>query len=293
MKNQKNIFIVTCLAMIFFCVLCHAEESWQVLDDPCFQNGFLLTGTDLAETFGREDVTPRWRIAQWYSRGKLDRTEMNGQAVRLFDDAKSVMIDLETGEVNLAVSASKEYETPRSSAASPWVHLLLEQTEFAEAIRMAEAEEIWVEVEFELTAFCDHEPQHADSHAAQFSWFFYVKNAETHDFLWFGLSLFDSRHDFTRRYAAQDFAVPDGKFIVLIGSDETLTEKVTVGRRLKIRRDILPDLREALATAHENGFLSGTAFSDLTLDGTNIGWEVPGVLDVGMTIRGMKVYVKR
>jgi hypothetical protein len=278
-----------------------AEKSREVLADVKFTQGFVLTGTThdaplRVETFGQKDVTPAWRMPQWNSKGLLDRVQVSDERVVMTDDYKSVTLDRKSGAINLTVHTSKEYPTPRTSPSQPWVHLLLEQSPFQEPIKVADAAAIWVEIEFELTENTAHGPQDPDLHAAQLSWFLYLKNTNRQsngfrDFLWFGVSMFDSRHDFVPDYAAQDFAMPNGSFIFTLGSKRYFDKPVEIGKRQTIRHNILDGIREAVETAHQRGFITNTTIDDVVLDGTNIGWEVPGTFDVGVTLHKFSVTV--
>jgi len=288
-------------AFLFSPGIARAEETRQVLEDRTFSRGFVLTGPThqsplRTETFGQKEVVPLWRIPQWTSRGTLDAVEVTDQTVKFSDPYKSVTLDRESGVINLTVDASKEYDTPRTGPEQPWVHLLLEQSPFTTPIKITGAKAIWVEFDFELTKFKDYGENDPGKHAAQVGWFLYLKNINPkspgfRDFLWFGMSLFDNRQDFTTLYANQDFAMPDGSFIYTLGSDSYLKEKVEVGRRQKVRIDILPEIRKALETAHSRGFMTKSTIDDLVFDGTNIGWEIPGVFDVGMTFHNLSVEV--
>lgn len=303
---MRNLFLTLILLFCWPGWVC-AEEN--VLADADFARGFCVKNVKSGEP-GRvvrftspgvadqdEKTPPVWEIAQWHSRGTLGKTEITEAHVTLSDAYKSVTLDRHSGAVTLTAEASREYEKPRASAAEPWVHLLLEQGRFARPVKCADMTAIIVEAELELTHLEAVGEQDPALHAAQFSWFLYLKNMKEdspgkHDFLWFGLSFFDSRHDFTQDYAAQDFAVPEGKFIYIVGSRHLLAEKVAKNRRFTVRRDILPDIRRAVAVAHEKGFIPHSAVEDLTLDGMNIGWEITGKIDAGMKIHRVKVEIK-
>ncbi|MCL2622819.1 MAG: hypothetical protein FWD31_04045 [Planctomycetaceae bacterium] len=304
MRQWFGLLLVSCVSG--FAGMSHpaedvADKSREVLADLTFAQGFVLTGAthdapQRVENFGQQDATPVWCMPQWSSKGLLDRVQVDDETVKLIDDYKSVTLDRKTGAINLTVHTSKEYETPRTSPSQPWVHLLLEQSPFPQPIQVADASAIWVEVEFELTENVAYGPQDPGLHAAQLSWFLYMKNTNRqskgfHDFLWFGVSMFDSRYDFVPDYAAQDFAMPNGSFIYSLGSKRYFDKPVVVGERLTIRREILNDLREAIETAHKNGFITNTTIDDVVLDGTNIGWEVPGTYDVGVTLHKLSVTV--
>lgn len=275
----------------------------SVLSDPLFTRGAVLTGATHAapqriETWERNglenDQKPIWRIAQWHSRGTLDELTVAGHEMKLTDSYKSVVLNRETGAFSLTVLGGREYaDAPRTSQKQPWVHLLLEQPKFDAAVRVAATEAIWCEIEFELTMFQSLLAEPLPIHATQFQLFLYLKNtsggAGQREFLWFGLSLFDNREQFTKTYAAQDFAMENGNFIYTVGSERFLTESVALGKRLRVRYDILPELRHALATAKQRGFMKASSMDELVLDGMNIGWEVPGVFDSGIIVHRLQI----
>lgn len=304
MQKLVSMVLIACISGLCGAALFADEaaaKSREVLTDVTFSQGFVLTGAthsapQRVETFGRKDVMPAWRMPQWNSKGLLDRVHVTDDTVKMTDDYKSVTLDRKTGAINLTVHTSKEYETPRTSPSQPWVHLLLEQSPFAQPIKVADTAAIWVEVEFELTENVAFGAQDPGLHAAQLQWFLYMKNTNQQskgfrDFLWFGLAMFDSRYDFVPDFAAQDFAMPNGSFIYTLGTKRYFEKPVIIGERQTIRRDILNDIREAIETAHKNGFITNTTTDDVVLDGTNIGWEVPGTYNVGATLHKLSVTV--
>jgi len=281
------------------------KKSWEALSDTKFSKGFVLSGPLHASptrnaTFGQKDEKPEWRIAQWDSKGLLDRVLIDDDTVKLTDDYKSVTLNRKTGAINLAMDTLREYESPRTSPHQPWACLLLDQMSFQKPIKVSEAAEIWVEADFELTENKAHGPQNPDLHTAQLVWVFYMKNTNREskgyrDFLWFCLQLFDSRYDFAPDFAMQDFnpqgAQGNGHFIRLLGSKRYFDKPVVVGERQTLRYDIRDAVQEAIEVAHKHGFIVNTTIDDVILDGTNIGWEVPGTYDVGATLYKMSVQV--
>ena len=307
---MTRLFFLSCSILLCSATLVAeeaAKNSWEALSDLKFSKGFVLTGPTHAsptrsETFGQKDVKPEWRLPQWTSKGLLDRVQVDNDTVKMTDDYKSVTLHRKTGAINLTADTLKEYDTPRTSGAQPWVHLLLELSPFPKPIKVNEAAEIWAEVEFELTRYTDHgknDPKLKNDpglHAAQLSWFLYLKNTNPeskgfHDFVWFGLSMWDSRHEFVPDFAAQDFAMPNGSFIRSLGTKRFFDKPVKIGERVTIRYNIVDALQETLEIAHKNGFVVNTTIDDVVLDGTNIGWEIPGNYDVGATLHKMSVKV--
>jgi len=299
-----RLFFLACFSVLSIAPL-FAEEAAkrqrEALTDPTFSKGFILTGPTHAsptriETFGQKNVKPEWRLPQWTSKGLLDRVHVDENTIKMTDDYKSVTLNRKTGAINLTADTLNEYAVPRTSGAQPWVHLLLEQSPFQKPIKVNEASEIWAEVEFELTRYKDHGKNDPGLHAAQLSWFLYLKNTNPEskgfrDFVWFGLSMWDSRHDFVPDYAMQDFAMPNGSFIRSLGTKRFFDAPVKVGERRTIRYNIREEIQKAIEIAHQNGFILNTTINDVVLDGTNIGWEIPGNYDVGTTLYKMSITV--
>ena len=272
--------------------------------DRFFEQGLRINGTKhgdpfrLVDTEGKTnaDAKPIWSVAQWHSQGKLDKVSVDGETVKLFDDFKSLTIDRKTGSFNMTVWGGKEYaEGARADGKTPWIHLLLSQGSTMKTPMLHTLDRLVVELEFEMTQFHSVLESPSRFHAAQFQLFLYLRGVDREkpgkykNFTWFGISVFDNRKDFTDDYAAQDFAMQNGQFIYTIGSKHTLKDKVEVGRRLKIEIDILPYVKKCLVAGHEKGFMLGTEYEDTLFDGMNIGWEVPGVFDCGITVHRFTV----
>lgn len=267
--------------------------------DPHFERGFRINGQKhgdperLVDANGQvnPDAKPVWSVAQWHSKGSLDRCEAGENIVRIYDDFKSLTVDKENGSFNMTVMGGKEYaDNLNADRKNPWVHLLLSQGNTMKTPLLHTLDKLIVDLEFELTEFESVLENPPKNHAAQFQLFLYLRGVDPNDtkrynnFTWFGISMFDNRKDFTDDYVAQDFAMENGQFISTIGSKHTLKEKVEVGRRMKIKIDILPYAKTCLEKAHEKKFMKGTDFEHTLFDGMNIGWEVPGVFNCGMTV---------
>lgn len=278
-----------------------ATKTIPVLGDPTFQQGFIISGPEHStppriETYDQSGVKPRWGLRRWHSRGKFDQRVINDNEVLMRDCCGEVNLDRKTGAIELVVDTKNEYDQPRTSGSQPWTHLLLEQSPFDAPITLTRAKHVWANIDFEMTKYVDYGDNDPGLHAAQFSWFIYLKNQDKNspgygDFLWFGLSFFDNRHEFVPLYANQDFAMPNGSFIYTLGSKLYLDAPPTVGRRFPVHYDILPHIIDAMDTAKERGFLTQSQYQEMTLDGMNIGWEIPGMFEVGVRINSMQIEV--
>ncbi len=135
-------------------------------------------------------------------------------------------------------------------------------------------------------------------HAAQFQMFFIVKCvnkqlADGGDFFWFGVPFFDNRHAIPLPYRAKDVGKDDatGKFIYTIDGREILTGPMKIGKWVQVEKDLLPFVKAGLAEAVVRGYLENGEPGNYAVVNMNMGWEMPGVFDGGMQVRGLKVGV--
>ena len=72
---------------------------------------------------------------------------------------------------------------------------------------------------------------------------------------------------------------------------EVFTNASTHDRNwVTVDKDLRPLLGEAMETAWANGFLGASRdLADYCLTGMNLGWEVPGLFDVAMQVRGLSL----
>lgn len=276
----------------------------ELIQDRQFHRGFILWEPKPGQhvrygelKYTRSDAKPLWGLCQWSSRLPLDPALAKSSASALVCSnlAKAVALRSRRGELTLAVNSAVEYGPRARTAADPWVHLLAEQ-EFAAPACLGDICNARLRVEARLLHATnlhrgDYSP---DRHAAQFQIFFIVQNRNRQspgfrDYLWFGVPLYDDRHRFPQEFKARDFG-GTAKFIFTAGG-KTFAERSTHdGQWVTVDKDLLPFLREALATAWARGFLAGSReIGDYCLTGMNLGWEVPGTFDVAMEIRRLSL----
>jgi hypothetical protein len=133
-----------------------------------------------------------------------------------------------------------------------------------------------------------------DTHAAQFQIFFTVQNRNRRspgfgDLVWFGVPIYDNRDRFPKAFKARDFG-GTAKFIFTPDGKTFTSQSAHDGAWVVIDKDLLPLMRDALATAWKRGFLKGSSdLSDYSIGGMNMGWELPGTFDVEMDIRRLSL----
>jgi hypothetical protein len=136
-------------------------------------------------------------------------------------------------------------------------------------------------------------------HTAQVSMFWTVHNMtpgsrDYQDMIWFGIPLFDARHDIPPCYYAIDSGKADAshKFICLLDGNRFWTGRTSDGVWRKLDVDLTPLLREGLAIAQQHGHLKNTQFDDLAITTFNCGWEIPGPYDAAIEIRNLSAKVE-
>jgi hypothetical protein len=283
----------------------------ELIRDPHFQNGFRLIEPkpgqrvvcgQLAGASG--EAAPVWDLDQWSSRFPLTpappATPKAGVR-RWANSAKSVTLGPPgTVEADLAleVKASLEYAGRARKASEPWVHLLVEQS-FTNPPALAALASARLRVEARLLrAKLERTDDYSPGlHAAQFQMFLMLQNRNRQSagfgqLVWFGIPLYDDRSRFPPAHKAQDTG-GTAMFIFTPGGEVFTARSAHDGGWIKVDQELRPLLVEALETAWQRGFLrESRALADYQITGMNLGWEVPGLFDVEMQVRGLSLEVQ-
>jgi hypothetical protein len=133
-----------------------------------------------------------------------------------------------------------------------------------------------------------------DLHAAQFQLFLTVQNRNRESagfgkFLWFGVPFYDDRYRTPPGHVAQDTAGSD-MFIYTPPAGEFFDGSAHDMGWVRVERDLVPLFQQALDTAWQQGFLAESHRpADYRITSINLGWEVPGIFDVGMRVRNLSL----
>ncbi len=240
---------------------------------------------------------PIWGLAQWSSRYSLagvpaERLASGG--VRFADDAKAVTFTPARDGLILTLKGQREYGERFRQAGEPWAHLLAEQR-FADHPRIIDLERLRFVIECRLISVKDYAPPDTKlpGQAAQFLAYVTVQNLNRDspgygDYLWFGVQMYDSRYREPKAHAAADTGT--GKFIYNPPGSVYTKASAHDGDWIRIDRDLLPLIHEGLKTAWERDHLKQSRdLEDFRLGGFNIGWELPGTLDVEMEFRKLSL----
>lgn len=293
------------LAAPFLAVADPAARA-DLFEDAELRGGFNLSAVDasrkpveIGQIMAQDpDMPPGWRLAQWGTRFCLDDApelarqdgvrvrENEGKTVRVFPGG------LSGDGVWLEVRGGNEYDGRLRQYGESWPHLLVEQR--LPGIRPGNFDALLFHVEFRVEKCDATVPAGLDPalHTAHVNAFFTVHNGnpdspDHNDMIWFGMPLYDVRHDIPAGHQALDVgqANATNKFICSIDGAKLFRDPLVIGKWHTLSCDMTPLLREALAASQERGFLKDTQFSDLTLTSFNLGWEVPGPYDCAVHLR--------
>ncbi len=284
--------------------------GFELVRDPHFTWGFHL----LDPTPGRRvvcgrlapkgsEADPVWDLAQWSSRFPLaagPAVESEHGVVRWSNAAKSVTLGAggaNRADLSLAVNASREYAAGARKFGEPWVHLLVQQN-FTNSPSLGEIGTARLRIEARLVKSRLHRTRDytPELHAAQYQMFLTLQNSNRRSpgfgrFVWFGIPLYDDRARIPPEHKQRDTAGSD-MFIYTPSGELFSRRSAHDGEWIQVDCDLRPLLIEALETAWGRGFLDESRdLADYRLTGMNLGWEVPGVFDVEMGVRGLSLAV--
>ncbi len=314
MSQETNPFKVSAIAAVLFGILVPTLLQAQLpgrelIDDPHFQNGFLLLEPKPGKRVVYGAVTeaaaaakPAWDLGQWSSKYPLQAevTKRLANGVFCFTNvAKRVCVGAPgsaEADLSLGVNASAEYgNRARKSQEEPWVHLLAQQdilnppalTELAHCPFHVEARLL----RSKLHRTTDYTPS---LHAAQFTIYFTVANRNKKSpgygqYFWFGIPVYDDRSRIAPSFQARDFG-GTAMFIYNLPSDVFAKESTHDGQWVTFAGDLLPLMREGLKAGWKQGFMPGSVeFADYRVTGIFLGWELPGIFDVELQLRNLSL----
>ncbi|MEA4996107.1 MAG: hypothetical protein VB079_06375 [Petrimonas sp.] len=278
------------------------NDTFELVQDRAFKNGLILRGDNSSYPeavgyfypFGMSEKEPNWALAQWGTRNVMKDISpvTKNDSIIYQQDTKRIFFYPQKGgnmKIGLEVFASKEYLASRRLG-EDWVHLLLEQN-FTKHIQLKTIQSLEYKIKARLL-FCNNrmEDEYSpDLHTAQITLFLTVQNRvkgspQYGDFFWFGLPLYDFRHEKIAEYGAQDLGKEDAskKFISTVASDELFSGSIHSMDWITIDKNIYPLIKKSFETAQSRGYMKNSRWEDLCISSMNLGWEVPGTFDCGI-----------
>lgn len=303
-------------------------QSRELIPDRYFLNGFTVNSQkDKTNNFayykegnfdyGNSSLVPVCTIDQWASGPDLwaNRlfTDLGNDKYKYSDNNKSkwITIDTKAPSISLKLDSKPYYGDNDRKEGEEWPHLLVEIGRFvnletipadeAKFYKVGEMGKLVVSMDVKLTDFHDWMGEKADKklHAAVFYVYLYV-HGSSGDFIWFGLPIFDNRRVSLAEYTAIDGGKPDatGLMIYLLDTKEFLDKKCffkegkpyASNKSMHIKVDVLPFIKRAFGIGVNNGWLKHTkSANDLVVNGSYIGWEMPGTYRGEIVTKGLSV----
>lgn len=288
-------------------------ESKQLFIDTDFENGFSVisqqtengAGVKLGDFVYNESTTPDWMIGQWNSGECLWADRVESDKYTITDGStKTVTYNPEEKSVLLRLNAANVYNGEVAGDGA-WPHLLLEQSPICDYAALSDkdktfyncsADRIVASLDIKLSDFVDTTNKDGIN-AAQFLAYFYMKGTEKHEFIWFGLNLFDDR-GYQDTYWALDEA--SNCMIYSLSTKDTYGFKSRSLFRngkpyvsdewVHVEIDLTEHINDAVKRANEdNIFGRKISKEEFYFGGTNIGFEIHGNYDCTVEIKNFNL----
>jgi len=108
-------------------------------------------------------------------------------------------------------------------------------------------------------------------------------------FLWFGVPFYDERYRNPPGHVAQDTAGSD-MFIYTPPAVEFFKGSAHDRVWIRVDKDLVPLIHQALRATWQQGHLTESReLADYRITSVNLGWEVPGIFDVAVQVRGFSL----
>lgn len=294
-------------------------ENKELFGDADFSDGFSVVSqeTDNGEakilgnfTYSGSENNPSWMIAQWNSGPCLWTDAAESDEFTLTDGkTKWVTYNGEEKSVSLRLNASEVYNG-QPAGESNWPHLLLEQSPLTDYNNLSEKEKAFYKLEnnrlvlnlkIRINDFKETTNKEGIN-AVQFLSYFYLKDTDGHNFIWFGVDLFDSR-GYNDTYWAKDSV--SNNMIYTVSTKETYGcfsdgllkngKPYVSDEWVNVSVDLTPHILQCIENANkDNIFGEKVSLSDFYIGGTNIGFEIHGNYDCTVEIKDFNItsYIK-
>ena len=290
----------------------HAGSGQELISDPGFQRGVNVKHPATGEFQGTLvwDQTlppPIWDCVQWNSISSIVGAPVDSPAPDWFrweNTEKSVEMGQSGATVFdllLGVDSVSEYGGVYRTVSDPWPAFLLEQrlsepgTQGPGCPPLSDLVSLDFRMDARLTLaeIIVVAGYDANIHASQYSVYFIVQNLNPASsgygkLLWLGVPVYDDRYEMTPLYVALDVAT--GSMIYRIAQQDVAPVSLHDGTWVSYSVDLLPYAMAALQEVWSRGYLTeSTDFADYRIGGLNLGWEVPGLSRVAITIRNLSL----
>lgn len=254
-------------------------------------------------SFGLPAGTPEWDVASWYSNWNWIRTGVTDPAVTLPDGSVTYTNKARTIErspngdiLTIASKGSVEYSHTRLSGEG-WPHLLLSISNpnwigYPSKITIADANSLIYTADARMLQ-CENKTAGYDSsmHAGQFVMFFYVKGINGEG-MWYGISGMDNRipeDENSKMVMSAQMDAGTNTMMIFPPHNRFWSGHFADGQWHTMSIDLKPLIQEAFNYGKTIGAFSTSSFSDLHIDHTNSGFELPGSFDMEFQMRNFQL----
>ncbi|MCF7818172.1 MAG: hypothetical protein K9M54_09850 [Kiritimatiellales bacterium] len=287
----------------------------ELIADGTFENGLNVTdraGHQQRIAWNAYAAPPVWDVAQHYSKSSLADQAFQSFTTNgfSFKDAYQVLAVHpadEDADLVCGVNGIAEFGGVARVQGDPWPHLFLGQRISAPSGHLGNGSPSLAEIEridFTISIKLLHDRKKSalayrkQRHAAQYLFFLTVQNLNREskgygDYYWFGMALYDDRYAVTALHAMMDTgsAKKPGtdKMIYNVGIKPFTNQVVADGEWVPIAGDLMPYIVAGLQECWKRGCLEDSRdLADYRFGGVVMGWEVTGLNDVAMAVKGLR-----
>lgn len=292
-------------------VLNTIPNAIQLLPDPTFANGFDLVSSSSSSVrgslaFGKQMINSMWKLTQFHSKYYLDGFALPAvieNRVSYANMGKRIYREMNADNsvtLGMAVYAATEYDSPRTQASDPWVHLMAES--YISPTPLSDYNNIILKLDTKVPLFENYmsvQDYNSNIMCAQMNAYFIIRNQNPSsagyisDWFWLGLNLYDNRyttHPGTFMIdqgfsGATDVAIysPNGNIVY---GNQTPHD----GLWHSIHVDIKAQADNALQRIKQEGHYMDTLLSDLQIDAFFLSWEVSGNFNCEILMKNIGLY---
>jgi hypothetical protein len=238
-----------------------------------------------------------WQHCQWWTPFDfMDATYSKVDGVHRYQNESRLMeVDTVNGSLKMALNSGIEYDYlygGRLPADKSWAHFLIQQS-FPSELRIVVADysevRVQMDIKIEKADYVGKTPQ-VGNDCAQLLFYFSISDGK--NTMWFGVPIYDSRHNFVGEYHAFDsgFVGATNKLIHSIPSNTYMGDgPVEMGKTYHIDVDVKESIQEAFVRAVYEGAFTDANWATLTIGYMNFGWELPGEYDVSAVLSNLDV----
>lgn len=324
MKNSAAVFFLFALSLTAVGFGADSPRGKNRFRDPGWENGLAVVAIQTANGEAVELGTlrffpskggkrgarpPYWTLGTHYSKYDISAVKpkkLGGGFYEHKTPGEAVSIRRENGETILKLDATTgaQYDSPRKRN-EPWPHLLVQRDFSPDEFLRLNAGAVLFSFDVRVAGWknlMSDEEYDPGLHCAQSNIYFVIRNInpdspDYNDYIWFGIPVFDSRHEIVPAYQALDGdpnVLGTGKLIDTLGGAQAY-EKIYAGQNPRSgdwchgQLDLAAEALEALDAAKKFGFMPQTTLDDLAVVHINFGWEMPGIFDASLEIKNLKL----